>query len=78
MRAAAAVSGVAPGSVRAASRFTARSADLSQATRGTKARTLKLKFMRGAPRVVRGSYVTAVTARIGAERVARVRSLKLR
>jgi hypothetical protein len=44
----------------------------------TKSKTLKLPFVRHAPKVVRGSYVTVVSAKVGAERVTRVRSLKLR
>jgi hypothetical protein len=44
----------------------------------TRSKTLKLPFVRHAPKVVRGGYVTVVSAKIGAERVTRARSLKLR
>jgi hypothetical protein len=44
----------------------------------TKSKTLRMPFVRHAPAVVRGGYVSVVSARIGAERVTRARSLKLR
>jgi hypothetical protein len=44
----------------------------------TKSKELRLPFVRRAPQVVRGSYVTVVSAKVGAERVTRARSLKLR
>ncbi|MEA2438235.1 MAG: repeat-like domain [Thermoleophilaceae bacterium] len=45
---------------------------------GTKAKTLHMPFVPGAPKVVRGSYLSVVTAKIAGERVTRARSLKLR
>jgi hypothetical protein len=44
----------------------------------TKAKTLRMPFVSGAPKVVRGSYLSVVSAKIAGERVTRARSLKLR
>jgi len=44
----------------------------------TKSKTLRMPFVRHAPAVLRGGYVSVVSARIGPERVTRARSLKLR
>jgi hypothetical protein len=43
-----------------------------------KARTLRMPFVRGAPRIVRGRYLTVVSATIAGELVTRARSLRLR
>jgi hypothetical protein len=44
----------------------------------TTAKTLQMPFVRGAAKVVRGSYLSVVTAKIAGERVTRARSLNLR
>ena len=44
----------------------------------TRARTLRMPLARHAPRIVRGSYLSVVSATIAGERVSRVRPLRLR
>jgi hypothetical protein len=44
----------------------------------TAPRTLRMPFVAGAPRIVRGSYLTVVSATIAGELVTRARSLRLR
>jgi hypothetical protein len=44
----------------------------------TQPRTLRMPFVRGAPRIVRGRYLTAVSATIAGELVTRARPLRLR
>ena len=44
----------------------------------TASKTLRLPFVKGAPRVVRGGYLSIVSATIAGERVTRARSLRLR
>jgi hypothetical protein len=44
----------------------------------TRARTLRLAFVRHAPRVARGRYLTVVSATIAGELVTRARPLRLR
>jgi hypothetical protein len=40
-------------------------------------RTLRMKFVHGAPRIVAGRYLTAVSGTIAAERVTRARPFSL-